>query len=708
MKLQRMARRLCAASAVPMVLTATARATDFAVTSGNFSAGSSWVGGQPPTSIDDANINNGGTALFNPGDNFTIDRLHVATDPGTTGNLTMSGGTLNVLPFNGDPDDNTIAIGEFGVGHFTMSGGTINLGTLAANDYDFHVGKSSMGSTMTMTGGTINMGGTFRVARGQAGDASSTVSILGGTLNTGAGIVVGRGDNTDTFNAEGTFIVGGTGKFIAGNSMGEGVAAGFTDEGFFSVANRVKAVAHVTVKDTGVIKALRFTGRQGHADITIQDSGKFLVVNTLGANGGAIGAGGLYGSYLGGGDASNGDGSDGNSGVYSLTLKGSGLLDVDANASGRDTTRPELQGFILARGNSTATATIQDSAQLVVRQRFVIGGVGAHADFNGFDGGGAAGTDPGGTATVTMTGGALSTDQLVVGGSGTGTFTVSGGTVQTLAYGDTYDPSADMGNGSSTTSVNSIRIGMLMGSTGVMNVSGTAHVSTGGDLGIGQYGTGTLKVTGGGASISAKDVFIQKFQGSAGTLIAEITGPTQTSINASESVTINGGTFQVVPTAVPATGAHLYSILVANAGGGSGSGTLTGKFQTVTLPPDDALGRRWSAIYLPTKFEVGLAIPGDTNFDGNVNFNDLLTLAQHYGQNGQWIDGNFNGDSAVNFNDLLLLAQNYGSHLSTAELSSLSPSFQSDVQRAFAAVPEPTFVGVMALGLIAIRRRRAL
>ena len=693
MKRHHLVHGLLVSAIIPVIGTTAARAADFVVQSGNFTAGSSWSGGQPP-SFDDANINNGGTALFNPGDDFTVNRLHVGTDAGGTGTLNMTGGTLNVMPVSGDPDDNTIAFGEFGVGHFLMSGGTINLGSLVSPDFDFHVGKSSMGSTMVMTGGTINMGATFRVARGQAGNASATVSILGGVVNTGSGIVVARGDNTDTFTADGTFIVGGTGKFIAGNSKGEGEATGVTDEGFFSVANRIKASGHVTVKDSGVIKALRFTGRQGHGDITIQDSGKFLVVNTLGANGGGITAA-LYNSYLGGGSDSNGDGSNGNSGVYSLALKGNGLLDVDANAVGRGQSRPELQGFVLARGNSTATATIDDSAQLVVRQRFVIGGLGANADLNGFDGGGAAGDNPGGTATVTMTGGALSTDHLIVGGSGTGTLTVTGGNVQTQAYADTYDPTAENGSGSSTTSVNSIRIGMLMGSTGVMNVGGTAHVSTGGDLSIGQYGTGTLKVTGGAASVSAQNVFVQKKDGSTGTLIAEITGATHTAIKASESVTINGGTFQVLPTAVPATGAHLYDILVANAGGGSGSGALTGRFTTVTLPADDSLGRRWSAVYLPSKFEVGLTKPGDTNYDGSVNFNDLLTLAQHYGQNGQWIDGNFNSDALVNFNDLLLLAQNYGAHLASA-----------GVGGGVAAVPEPAALAAFIAGSLAIRRRR--
>src|SRR5581483_1143505 len=73
-------------------------------------------------------------------------------------------------------------------------------------------------------------------------------------------------------------------------------------------------------------------------------------------------------------------------------------------------------------------------------------------------------------------------------------------------------------------------------------------------------------------------------------------------------------------------------------------------------------------------------LPGDANHDSTVNFNDLLTLAQHYGSSAaHWEDGDFNFDGTVNFNDLLALAQNYGS----------SVSFSPPPPAAFATVPEP-------------------
>lgn len=56
-----------------------------------------------------------------------------------------------------------------------------------------------------------------------------------------------------------------------------------------------------------------------------------------------------------------------------------------------------------------------------------------------------------------------------------------------------------------------------------------------------------------------------------------------------------------------------------------------------------------------------------------LNFNYLLTLAQHYGQDGTIADGDLNNDGRIDFNDLLLLAQNYGHQLSaTTPADSLS------------------------------------
>src|SRR5688572_2191057 len=61
-----------------------------------------------------------------------------------------------------------------------------------------------------------------------------------------------------------------------------------------------------------------------------------------------------------------------------------------------------------------------------------------------------------------------------------------------------------------------------------------------------------------------------------------------------------------------------------------------------------------------------LAGPGDANADRAVNFNDLVALAQNYGDASglaRWSQGDFTEDGNVNFADLVLLAQNYGTGL---------------------------------------------
>lgn len=91
-------------------------------------------------------------------------------------------------------------------------------------------------------------------------------------------------------------------------------------------------------------------------------------------------------------------------------------------------------------------------------------------------------------------------------------------------------------------------------------------------------------------------------------------------------------------------------------------------------------------------------IAGDTNHDNTVNFTDLLTLAQHYGQSSaHWEDGDFNFDGAVNFNDLLALAQNYGTSVSFGPATA-----------AIAAVPEPAVaLPLIAIASLLLRRHRA-
>ncbi len=89
-------------------------------------------------------------------------------------------------------------------------------------------------------------------------------------------------------------------------------------------------------------------------------------------------------------------------------------------------------------------------------------------------------------------------------------------------------------------------------------------------------------------------------------------------------------------------------------------GTYT--VSTVANQIKDA-SNNFAAVATIGTFAVTIPIPGDADRNGRVEFDDLLIVAQNYGQTGKtFSEGNFNDDEAgnVGFDDLLLLAQNYG------------------------------------------------
>jgi len=96
---------------------------------------------------------------------------------------------------------------------------------------------------------------------------------------------------------------------------------------------------------------------------------------------------------------------------------------------------------------------------------------------------------------------------------------------------------------------------------------------------------------------------------------------------------------------------------------------------------------------------IGGSQPGDLNLDGKVGFDDLLTLAQHYGTTGATLaTGDLNHDGVVTFDDLLVLAQNYG--------QSLDASSSAQVAAGFSTVPEPASLGLVLASCLLARRRR--
>jgi hypothetical protein len=105
-------------------------------------------------------------------------------------------------------------------------------------------------------------------------------------------------------------------------------------------------------------------------------------------------------------------------------------------------------------------------------------------------------------------------------------------------------------------------------------------------------------------------------------------------------------------------------------------------------------------------------LSGDLNLDGSVDFLDLAKLAQSYNVTDgtrQWTTGDVNYDGNTDFLDLAKMAQNYNTGLPSEPVPGASADFNADLARAFAAVPEPGALGLIAIGgitLLGKRRRR--
>lgn len=96
-------------------------------------------------------------------------------------------------------------------------------------------------------------------------------------------------------------------------------------------------------------------------------------------------------------------------------------------------------------------------------------------------------------------------------------------------------------------------------------------------------------------------------------------------------------------------------------------------------------------------FQFGrAALLGDANRDGIVDFDDYLTLAEHFGDAGDWSDGDFNFDGVVAFDDFLQMSENFGKTIAVA--SSVTP------------VPEPSALALVAICILlgfSLRLRRS-
>ena len=108
----------------------------------------------------------------------------------------------------------------------------------------------------------------------------------------------------------------------------------------------------------------------------------------------------------------------------------------------------------------------------------------------------------------------------------------------------------------------------------------------------------------------------------------------------------------------------------------------TGQFRSSTATTTRGLGWTDDAA---GKVTVAYALYGDSNLDGTVNGADLNTVLSNYNKTGDyWYQGDFNYDGTVNGADLNTVLSNYNQSLSVG-----------------AAVPEPSTLGMLTLGVLA-------
>ena len=81
---------------------------------------------------------------------------------------------------------------------------------------------------------------------------------------------------------------------------------------------------------------------------------------------------------------------------------------------------------------------------------------------------------------------------------------------------------------------------------------------------------------------------------------------------------------------------------------------------------------------------VETVLPGDANFDGNVNVNDLTVVLTNFGRTSgtSWGTGDFNGDGTVDVNDLTIVLSHFGQSVGVSGGTA-------------AAVPEPASLALL-------------
>jgi len=416
----------------------------------------------------------------------------------------------------------------------TVTGGTIDLiatnnGTISAtnsggfNEFYASASSGSAPSDVATTGGTIQViadGGTITMAN-FANFAATGVS--GGNSAVGAspiesgigGTILVRVRNSTTGTGSMTFddiffeANGATQSFSEGVTAGNGAAGAVGGTATFDMQSGTFTATELNVSADGFGGSVAGAGRGGAATLT--QTGGTITVGTLSVS--ASGRGGVdtavSGNGVGGSATLNLFGGTLNGGNVSVSANGEGGAGANGNDDDPANPTPTGAGGVGQGGNATinidGSAVIQ-TATLAAYANGEGGEGGTYFAFNSVAGdGGDAGDGIGGTATINIISGTLTTGDLIanagsVGGDGGNVFaSSSSGSVTGIGVGGAG------GNGQGGTATIDFATSFI--------ATGTVTSASTGAGGIG--GSGTVGGDGGGGSGGLAQVIVTDFDAGA-------------------------------------------------------------------------------------------------------------------------------------------------------------------------------------------------
>ena len=401
---------------------------------------------------------NAAIEIFGTLENFGTSDLNVtAATPATTALVTVSGpGALLNL---GSTTTGAVIGGNFGgeEGAFQGALSIVSGGAMTLGAGGLVVGDGGTGSVVVSGANSrIISQGTSALIVGLQGSGLMTIDT-GGEVSSTAQVVIGDGPIVFGDASQGTVTVGGTGATAGGTLITAGLAVG--SEGAFSGVLNVLGGGQVT--NTGSF-GIGITDGQGFVTV---DAGTL----TVGSNSFLIGVG------------TNGGGG---TGLGNLLLENSGSVSFSDGMTPGQGEVTLLSGGMLSDLGS-ADIDIGQSSLLVSATIVVNGGTFSQTEGGFFVGGTSAGAQVTLRSGVLTTGGASSLTDISATGGSLAAASVSGGTWTVngeLIVGDTGAGTLSMTGGTINAGSNNIVFGNQSGGDGVSTITGSGVSLEGGTL----------------------------------------------------------------------------------------------------------------------------------------------------------------------------------------------------------------------------------